>query len=247
MKIKIFLFILLFSVCAFSQTTPTRFRSVTSLPATCRTGNGIVPADAVVLVTGGSNILYVCAATNTWAAPVQSSGTGTIAYFPGTGGSVKGDPSFTDDGSGNIGMVSATFSGATAGKAGFGQGSAPTFKTNTFYLYGPTSVATSVGVALPTNLGVIRQTMCLATVSSPNATFGWCNTPIVGTISLSSETSHSATFTTFNSAPACQITPTTDPTSVGTYWVTSTASSVTANVHSSGSITFNYSCTGNPN
>lgn len=243
---KTLLFLLL-ALPALAQTTPTRFRSVTTLPAACRTGNGVFPADAVVLVTGGLNILYVCASTNSWAAPVQSSGTGTVAYFPSTGGSVKGDPNITDDGSGNLSLVGATFHGTTAGKAGFGQGSAPSFATNTFYLYGPTSVPTAVGVALPTNLGVIRQTMCLATVSSPNGTLGWCNTPITGTVALSSETSHSASFTAYGSPPACTITPITDPTSVGTWWVTSTTNSVTANVHSSGSITFNFICVGNPN
>jgi len=51
----------------------------------------------------------------------------------------------------------------------------------------------------------------------------------------------------FNNAPICTLTPTSDPTSVGAYWVTSTNSSFTVKVHTSGTITFNYICMGNPN
>ncbi len=69
-----------------------------------------------------------------------------------------------------------------------------------------------------------------------------------GTIAMASGTSASATFSTpFNSAPVCTLTPTSDPSSVGAWWVTTTTSTVTANVKSAGAITFNYVCAGNPN
>ncbi len=74
------------------------------------------------------------------------------------------------------------------------------------------------------------------------------NNDFDGTISISSATSAAHTFTTaFNSAPSCIIVPTTDPTAVGTYWVTTSTSAVTANVHTSGTINFSYHCVGNPN
>lgn len=72
---------------------------------------------------------------------------------------------------------------------------------------------------------------------------------ISGTISISGGTAGSFSFgTPYSSAPICTLTPTSDPAaSVGTYWVTSTATTVTANVHGSGTITFNFRCVGNPN
>jgi hypothetical protein len=75
------------------------------------------------------------------------------------------------------------------------------------------------------------------------------NTPdSQGTVTLTSSTSATVNFSVaFQHAPICTLTPTSDPTSVGTYWVTSTTSSFTANVHTSGTITFNYICMGNPN
>jgi hypothetical protein len=51
----------------------------------------------------------------------------------------------------------------------------------------------------------------------------------------------------YNSPPICVLTPTSDSTSAGAWWVTTTTSAVTANVHTSGSITFNYTCMANPN
>ncbi len=71
---------------------------------------------------------------------------------------------------------------------------------------------------------------------------------IAGTIAISSATSGSASFATaFNSAPVCTLTPTSDPSSVGTWWVTTTTSAITANVKTAGTIMFNYVCAGNPN
>jgi hypothetical protein len=70
-----------------------------------------------------------------------------------------------------------------------------------------------------------------------------------GTISVSSSTSGSTTFAgscAFSNPPVCTITPTSDPTSVGSYWVTSTRTSVTAYLHTSGTIRFDYACVGNP-
>jgi hypothetical protein len=69
-----------------------------------------------------------------------------------------------------------------------------------------------------------------------------------GTVTITSSISATVDFSVaFQHAPICTLTPTSDPTSVGTYWVTSTNSSFTVNVHTSGTITFNYICMGNPN
>jgi hypothetical protein len=69
-----------------------------------------------------------------------------------------------------------------------------------------------------------------------------------GTVTITSSTSAIVNFSVaFNNAPICTLTPTSDPTSVGAYWVTSTNSSFTVKVHTSGTITFNYICMGNPN
>jgi hypothetical protein len=77
---------------------------------------------------------------------------------------------------------------------------------------------------------------------------GASNSDLDGTITISSATSASHSFTTpFNVPPSCIIAPMSDPTSVGTWWVTTNATAVTANVHASGTITFDYHCTGNPN
>ena len=71
---------------------------------------------------------------------------------------------------------------------------------------------------------------------------------VQGTVAVSSNTSATVGFSVaFQHAPICTLTPTSDPASVGAYWVTSTTAGVTANVHTSGTITFNYTCMANPN
>ncbi len=64
-----------------------------------------------------------------------------------------------------------------------------------------------------------------------------------GTISISDSTSASSAFATkWSSPPVCSLTPTSDPHAIGGYWVTSSTSAVTANIHYSGRITFNFRC-----
>jgi hypothetical protein len=68
-----------------------------------------------------------------------------------------------------------------------------------------------------------------------------------GTVTIGGNTSATVNFSVpFQQPPICTLTPTSDPTSVGAYWVTSTTSSFTVNLHRSGTITFNYVCMGNP-
>jgi hypothetical protein len=69
---------------------------------------------------------------------------------------------------------------------------------------------------------------------------------VQGTVAVSSSTSGSTNFSkTYNNAPVCTLTPTSDPTAVGAYWVTTTTGAITAHVHTSGTITFNFQCFGN--
>ncbi|MGO8732079.1 MAG: hypothetical protein ACLQVM_04715 [Terriglobia bacterium] len=75
--------------------------------------------------------------------------------------------------------------------------------------------------------------------------FGSSSSDAAGSVTISSSTSATVNFgTSYNSAPKCVVTPTSDPTSVGAYWVTSTTSGLTVYVHASGTITFNYVCVG---
>ena len=68
-----------------------------------------------------------------------------------------------------------------------------------------------------------------------------------GTIAITSGSSAKVSFRQpFKSIPVCTLTPTSDPSEVGTYWVSATPSAITANLRKSGSISFNYICVGNP-
>ena len=70
---------------------------------------------------------------------------------------------------------------------------------------------------------------------------------LVGTISVSSSRSGSYTFgTPYNVAPLCTLTPSTNPTATGVWWVTSTTTAVTVHLTTPGSITFKFHCIGNP-
>jgi hypothetical protein len=83
------------------------------------------------------------------------------------------------------------------------------------------------------------------TLMSVPGHFGSSSADAAGSVTISSSTSATVNFgTSYNSAPKCVVTPTSDPTSVGAYWVTSTTSGFTVNVHTSGTITFNYVCVG---
>lgn len=68
-------------------------------------------------------------------------------------------------------------------------------------------------------------------------------TDIAGTVSIAASTSGTKTFTTnYTNAPNCVLTPKTDPTAIGFYWVTTTTSTVVAHVTISGTIDFTYLC-----
>lgn len=65
-----------------SQAQYTQIRSVSTLPATCNPGSGVVPTDVVSLVTGGTSTLYVCSAINTWS-PIGGAGASSVLTGPG--------------------------------------------------------------------------------------------------------------------------------------------------------------------
>jgi hypothetical protein len=69
-----------------------------------------------------------------------------------------------------------------------------------------------------------------------------------GQVTITRGTSATVNFSVaFEHAPICTLTPTSDPSLVGAYWVTANTRAMTANVKVSGTITFNYTCLGNPN
>jgi hypothetical protein len=69
-----------------------------------------------------------------------------------------------------------------------------------------------------------------------------------GVVAVSASTSGAHNFSVaYASAPSCTLTPTSDPTTVGVWWVTTSTGAVTANIKVSGSINFMYHCVGNPN
>jgi hypothetical protein len=69
-----------------------------------------------------------------------------------------------------------------------------------------------------------------------------------GIITISGGNTAHVSFTKpFKSAPICTLTPTSDPTAIGAYWVSETPSSVTANATKPGRLSFTYICVGNPN
>jgi hypothetical protein len=51
----------------------------------------------------------------------------------------------------------------------------------------------------------------------------------------------------FHTSPVCSLTPTSDPSALGSYWVSTSPSTVSAFVQKPGQITFNFICVGNPN
>ncbi len=68
-----------------------------------------------------------------------------------------------------------------------------------------------------------------------------------GTITISGTDSGKADFKVpFQSNPVCTLTPTSDPSEVGTYWVSTSRTSVSAQIRNPGRITFNFICVGNP-
>jgi hypothetical protein len=68
-----------------------------------------------------------------------------------------------------------------------------------------------------------------------------------GRIEISGSDSGAVSFSQpFKSDPACTLTPTSNPTAVGAYWVEATPTSVKARTARLGRISFNYLCIGNP-
>jgi hypothetical protein len=96
---------------------------------------------------------------------------------------------------------------------------------------GPSGSASSVGSGTPS--------------ANPTRRSGQANirSEESGQITIVQGTSGTHTFMTrWMTPPLCTLTPTSDPHASGGYWVTSSTSSLTVNVHYSGQITFNYRC-----
>jgi hypothetical protein len=73
------------------------------------------------------------------------------------------------------------------------------------------------------------------------------NNDIDGEITVNASTTGSHTFANpYASPPSCVLAPTSDPSLVAGWWVTTSTTSVTANVKTGGTISFYYHCVGNP-
>ena len=122
MKKSLSILFAILTLAALGSAQTTKIRSVTSLPATCAPGTGVLPTDEVALVSGGKTTLYLCTNTNAWTAVASNSTTaglvtsGLLAAYPMTEGS---GTTLTDQ-SGN----------ANNGTFGAG-GNAPTWIANT--------------------------------------------------------------------------------------------------------------------
>jgi hypothetical protein len=69
-----------------------------------------------------------------------------------------------------------------------------------------------------------------------------------GTLSISADTSSSVSFVTpYATSPVCTLTPMSDPGDGVRYWVSVTPTAITANTNTVVTMTFNYTCIGNPN
>jgi hypothetical protein len=69
------------------------------------------------------------------------------------------------------------------------------------------------------------------------------NIDTAGTLTIAGGTSSSYTFLgTYNSPLSCVLTPLADPTEIGTYWATTTNTTLTANVKVAGNMSFSYQC-----
>jgi hypothetical protein len=82
-----------------------------------------------------------------------------------------------------------------------------------------------------------------AGLQAPISFSGQAQTDGVGELRISNSTTAGYTFKeVYRTPPLCTITPTSDPTSVGAFWVVTTTSDVTIHVHTAGTITFVYRC-----
>jgi hypothetical protein len=71
------------------------------------------------------------------------------------------------------------------------------------------------------------------------------NSDLAGQIAISAANAGSYTFAqSWATAPICTATPTSDPTAAGAYWVTTSNTTLTVNVKSAATLTFNYTCVG---
>lgn len=163
------------------------------------------------------------------------------------GGPTSASWCITVDTLGNM-VVPGSFTTKGSGSWAFGQTTLPSTPANNFVFSAPTSIPVAYRWIVPSAAGngLINATQSTGSDGNPTTTLNYIHVS-TGTVTVSASTSGSASFGAnagFTVAPDCQLTPISDPTAVGGYWVISTTSTVTANVHTSGTIIFNYDCKG---
>lgn len=82
-----------------------------------------------------------------------------------------------------------------------------------------------------------------AGLQAPISFSGQAQTDGVGEIQIAQAFAASVAFSNvYRTPPLCTITPTSDPTAVGAFWITTTTVSLTVHVHAAGTIAFVYRC-----
>jgi hypothetical protein len=113
-----------------------------------------------------------------------------------------------------------------------------------FHLNGGASVYRVNGSGGTTQSGVESASGFLVNTTGGHIGTNAASNDIGGTIAIASGTSATHTFATaYTNAPNCVLTPTSSPSAIGFYFVTTSTTGVTANITISGTITFMYACT----
>jgi hypothetical protein len=131
-------------------------------------------------------------------------------------------------------------------------GVAVSISDSTGFVVGASALDIELNTTGSVSIGSVGST---TSIGSPNleitAHFGStaANPDLAGTVTITGSTSQAVTFTlAFTSAPIVVVTPTSDTTTVGPYWVSPISTTgFTVNIHTSGTMTFNYVVIGNPN
>lgn len=150
--------------------------------ATVDVGLPEVTSNSANTTSGGNGTVQPCA-TN-----------GALGFYSAIGNTIGCDPSFTDDGAGNLAATSLLLNGTGGGFEFFGQGTQPTLsQSNVVYFYAPASVPASFGTAWPSAPGTLGQTLVITSVpDSTHVVLGYatvtCPGSCLGTVPTGDQT-----------------------------------------------------------
>jgi hypothetical protein len=173
--------------------------------------------------------------------PMTSYAIGNVGCFKAANLSTLGNPTVNFNGLGTKTIVRINSLALAGNDITTGMTSCMVYDGTNFDLLNP-QARTGTGAQVLNTAPVFATSIGFAGAGTHFNTQA-ASTDVSGVIAIASATSALHTFATnYTNAPTCTITPTSDPTSVGGWWVTSSISAVTANIAISGTITFNYHC-----